>query len=257
MRRLWQARNVSLTTAVVRAARWGLVALAAFSTCYVARTAFGPRLEASVLAAGTAIGSAFLVAPADAVVDWDALEREVAASEPSNASPDALPTNPTGPNAKDRGASNAPDRKLEPRVKSTKGVYVSADQVERLSRVTKVPASRFVEPKGERPAGLQVAGVSGLGIGVRDGDVLTRVAGANVKSSAAVISTVLQLRAKRVAAISGEFWRGQERFQIVFQMPYLSPETAPSGSAAKLGRATRHLICAGGFQRGQQLNELG
>jgi hypothetical protein len=51
-----------------------------------------------------------------------------------------------------------------------------------------------------------------------------------VRSGAAVISTVLKLRAQKAKAISGEFWRGQERWQIVFEMPYLEPRSAPPPS---------------------------
>lgn len=155
-------------------------------------------------------------------VDWDAVERDVAAAD--------VPSDESG----------APDgTKTKTKAKGKPGggaLFVSAEQVIRLSRQASVPASRYVPAQGQRPAGLQVAGVGGLGIGVRDGDVLTKVAGAEARSSAAVISTVLKLRAQKAKAISGEFWRGQERWTIVFEMPYLErkpPEghSAPSSSA--------------------------
>lgn len=156
-------------------------------------------------------------------VDWQAVDREVAAADvpdatPGQAAPEVPKTRVKSNHAKAQGGS----------------LFVSAERVLALSKHARVPASRYVPASGERPSGLQVAGVSGLGIGVKDGDVLTKVAGAEVRSSAAVISTVLRLRARKATQISGEFWRGRERWQIVFEMPYLEPRVAPGdGSGAE------------------------
>lgn len=151
-------------------------------------------------------------------VDWGAVEREVAAAD--------VPQEATG----DDGVKG---RKAKPKSAKPEGgaLFVSAERVLALSKRARVPASRYVPASGKRPAGLQVAGVGGLGIGVRDGDVLTKVAGAEVRSSSAVISTVLKLRAQKATAISGEFWRGEERWQIVFEMPYLEPQTPAADSS--------------------------
>lgn len=166
---------------------------------------------------------AHLLAPTVALsgqgdVDWQAVEREVAADVPQESL-----EHPTleGP------------RRVRPNQAKARGgaLFVSAERVLELSKHARVPASRYVPASGKRPAGLQVAGVAGLGIGVKDGDVLTRVAGADVRSSAAVISTVLKLRARKATQISGEFWRGQERWNIVFEMPYLEPRQAPAAGS--------------------------
>jgi hypothetical protein len=146
-------------------------------------------------------------------VDWDAVEREVAAADVPSEANGKEP--PKGNNAKPKAPKQAGG-----------ALFVSAERVLALSKRAQVPASRYVPASGDRPAGLQVAGVGGLGIGVKDGDVLTKVAGADVRSSATVISTVLKLRAQKAKAVSGEFWRGQERWQIVFEMPYLEPPAA-------------------------------
>lgn len=148
-------------------------------------------------------------------VDWNAIERDVAANEAPVEGRDGTP-------------SKGGKKTAKPAKQAGGALFVSADRVLSLSKRAQVPASRYVAGSGNRPAGLQVAGVSGLGIGVQDGDVLTKVAGAEVRSSAAVISIVLKLRAKKAPAISGEFWRGQERWQIVFEMPYLEPKPGQS-----------------------------
>lgn len=152
------------------------------------------------------------------VVDWDAVDREVAAAD--------VPSD---------GTTAQDGTKAKPKTKAKPGggaLFVSAEKVIHLSRQASVPASRYVPAQGQRPAGLQVAGVGGLGIGVRDGDVLTKVAGADARSSSAVISTVLKLRAQKAKAISGEFWRGQERWTIVFEMPYLDRKGPDVGQGA-------------------------
>lgn len=144
-------------------------------------------------------------------VDWQAIERGVVASEVPEES-------------RDESSAGGSDKAKGKRGAQKGGtLYISADRVLKLSHRAKIPASRYVPASGQRPAGLQVAGVEGLGIGARDGDVLTKVAGVEVRSSAAVVSTVLKLRAQRAKAVSGEFWRGQQQWQIVFEMPYVEP----------------------------------
>lgn len=149
-----------------------------------------------------------------------------------------------------------PRKKLHPRAERAvvdaeplPSLFVSAEQVLRLSRTARIPAGRHVPAVGRRPAGLQVAGVGGLGIGVQDGDVLTRVAGAPTPSASAVVSSVLQLRAKHVEAISAEVWRGERPYRITFEMPYLEPQTPPSvGSPAK--EAAKHPVSPSGSSSG-------
>jgi len=80
-----------------------------------------------------------------------------------------------------------------------------------------VPAS------GARPAGLRLASVGALGIGMRDGDVLVRVAGVPATSVAAVADLVLRARARGARQISGEFWRDGAAWTLVVEQPYLEP----------------------------------
>lgn len=180
------------------------------------------RLSPPVTQAGVLLGEALSpVVPApvpDSRVDWSMLDEK-----PSEAG------EPRSPGQAPRRSAAAQNKSKEDAKDAPVGaLFVSAERALRLSREASIPASRYVPAQGERPAGLQVAGVSGLGIGVRDGDVLTKVAGAEVRSSAAVISLVLKLRAQKAKAISGEMWRGQQRFQIVFEMPYVAAPAVPA-----------------------------
>lgn len=195
--------------------KWGVLALALGSAGLLASLQtwalqqIGPKLTCFGADLGEVLAPTPGEANAQSEVDWSVVERGLLLeTSEQGGTPAQTPSIVT---------------KNKRRVETTTGasVFVSAERVLQLSREASMPASRYVPATGLRPAGLQVAGVAGLGIGVRDGDVLTRVAGVDVPSTAAVVSSVLQLRAKKVKAISGELWRGQERIRIVFEMPYL------------------------------------
>ena len=72
-----------------------------------------------------------------------------------------------------------------------------------------------------RPAGLRLMGVAALGIGLLDGDVLTRAVGAPALSTGAVIQAVLAARARHAPVLEGEVWRGDRRFVLRVEQPYL------------------------------------
>jgi hypothetical protein len=110
------------------------------------------------------------------------------------------------------------------------GVYVSAATVMRLAQAQVMPRAVAVGPLGARPAGLRLVGVAGLGIGMRDGDVLTRVLGAPVSGTGEVISRVIAARGRRAREISGEFWRNGAPCSIVVEQPYLEEEPGKTAS---------------------------
>jgi hypothetical protein len=100
-------------------------------------------------------------------------------------------------------------------------VFVSQEQVLKLASSGARPRGTAVPASGARPAGLKLSGVAALGIGMQDGDVLTRAVGQSALSSGAVIQAVLSARARRVPVLEGEFWRGTERLLIRVEQPYL------------------------------------
>jgi len=110
------------------------------------------------------------------------------------------------------------------------GVYVPAATVMRLAQAQVMPRAVAVGPLGARPAGLRLIGVGGLGIGMRDGDVLTRVLGAPVSATGEVISRVIAARGRRAREISGEFWRNGAACSIVVEQPYLEEEPGKTAS---------------------------
>ncbi|MGC4091562.1 MAG: hypothetical protein QM756_27510 [Polyangiaceae bacterium] len=115
--------------------------------------------------------------------------------------------------------------------KGPSGVFVSAANVLRLANAAAMPHAVYVAALGARPAGLRLIGVSGLGIGMRDGDVLTRVLGADVSSVAEVVQRVVAARNRRAREISGEFWRDGARWSLVVEQPYI--DAPPPAASAR------------------------
>jgi len=106
-------------------------------------------------------------------------------------------------------------------VRITRGVHVPARVALRLADTGVRPHGAYVPSDGVRPGGVRLAGVSALGIGVRDGDVLTRVAGAPAHSAGDVISAVVAARGRLAPAVSGVFWRGHVPYRLVVEQPYV------------------------------------
>ncbi len=101
-----------------------------------------------------------------------------------------------------------------------RGIHVKAATVLRLANRGVRPSGVPVPASGDRPAGLALQGVGALGVGLRDGDVLTQVAGAPASSTGAVLGAVLAARRRRAPAMSGLVYRGDEKIAISVEMPY-------------------------------------
>jgi hypothetical protein len=107
-----------------------------------------------------------------------------------------------------------------------RGIFVSAQRVLQLAERRVVPRGVPVAALGQRPGGLRLDGVAALGIGLRDGDILTHVLGAPATSVAAVVGAVIQARAQNVRTITGQFWREGRALPIAVEQPYLAaPES--------------------------------
>jgi hypothetical protein len=100
-------------------------------------------------------------------------------------------------------------------------VFISRDAVLSLASTGARPRGVPVAATAFRPAGLKLLGVAALSVGLRDGDVLTRALGVPALSSSAVIQAVLAARARRASVLEGEFWRGNQRWIIRVEQPYL------------------------------------
>lgn len=115
-------------------------------------------------------------------------------------------------NGKARGRGHSPA--------VTHGIRISASQVLALAARRAMPQAVPVKASALHPAGLLLQGVSALGVGLQDGDVLTEAAGQKATSVAAVVGIVLAARGRQVPEISGKFYRGGVPFALSVEQPY-------------------------------------
>lgn len=185
----------------------------------------GARCGQAIAAFAAAIGSV----PGQGEPPWVVVEGSPGA-EPSAEVADGLPGGPSGQAAGSPRALRRPsvDSVSPLRASSAsvargapRGLRVAAERVLRLANAGVRPTGIPVDSGKSHPAGLVLYGVGGLGIGLRDGDILVEAAGAPANDSGAVISRIIEARGARVAAISGKVWRGGHVFPIVVEQPYL------------------------------------
>jgi len=197
-----------LLTALAVAASF---ALAAWGSARLAR--------ASGDAIGSAVARAALSLPTPGHGLLDPPSPQDSAPSPADAAPVIFEDLPD----LDAAASITKPGKKKPsstKVRPARGIRVPAATVLRLASRGVRPSGSPVPASGDRPAGLALQGVGALGIGLRDGDVLTQVAGAPASSASAVIGAVLAARQRRAPAMSGLVYRGSEKIALYVEMPY-------------------------------------
>lgn len=101
----------------------------------------------------------------------------------------------------------------------TKGIYIRADAVLRAARSGARPSGSPVPASGSRPAGLALGGVGQFGVGLRDGDVLTSVAGAPATSVGAVVAAITGAWQAKARVLSAVVWRGGQQIQVAIELP--------------------------------------
>lgn len=148
----------------------------------------------------------------------------VAAGPSSAARAHAARRNATRSRASNGGAGAARGRH--------RGIWVRAHTVLALAERGAQPGAVFVPARGPRPAGLALHGVSGLGLGLRDGDVLTEVSGRRVSAVGDVVALVIAARGRGASLVVGRVWRGFEPFQLAVEQPYPRKR---GKSSAKIG----------------------
>jgi hypothetical protein len=189
----------------------------------VALAAFGSARVADSL--GTRVGGAL-----SAIADLLSVEKPLEVAEPFE-----LRASMT---EEVTGVAESPAKKPKPKLGKRppgspgKGIFVSAATVLKLASRGGRPRGTPVKAHGARPAGLRLTGVSALGIGLEDGDVLTRALGRPALSAGSVVESVIVARSKRAKVLDGEFYRGNDRYVIQVEQPYLEAmSTVDSASA--------------------------
>lgn len=118
------------------------------------------------------------------------------------------------------------------RPKALPAIYIKAQTVLRIANSGRRPTGKSVTAEGQRPAGVQVFGASSLGVGVRDGDIITRVSGVPVTSANQIVSLIIAARGARQSAISGQVYRGQRSYTLTVEQPYLPAPSEPAKADA-------------------------
>ena len=122
-------------------------------------------------------------------------------------------------------SESAPDTKSHQQSTKTKpSIHVSASKVLCLAQQGSEPSGKPTPAKGKRPAGVALYGVSGLGIGAMDGDVVTEVLGQPVRSVAQGIMLIIAARAAQRPVITGTIWRGSRPISVAVEQPYTVPD---------------------------------
>ena len=102
-------------------------------------------------------------------------------------------------------------------------IHIDTNTVLCIAQMGIQPSGKPVPQKGKRPAGIALFGVTVLGIGVMDGDVLTDVLGQPVRSQFQVIAMVMAARSANMSTISGTIWRGTRAYSVMVDQPYEVP----------------------------------
>lgn len=138
-----------------------------------------------------------------------------------------------------RGKPRQPSRAAQQH-RLPKQIRISAARVLQIASAGLRPGARAVAARGSRPAGLELYGVSALGTGVRDGDVLTHVEGVPVRSVAQVVAIVISCRGAHRSAVRAILYRGARAYGLWVEQPYVLPppasEPAQAAAPAQLDR---------------------
>jgi hypothetical protein len=112
-------------------------------------------------------------------------------------------------------------------VPAVHSITIDANTVLCLAQRGVQPSAKPVAQRGKRPAGVVVYGVSALGVGVTDGDVLTEVLGQPVRSQVQVVAMVIAARSQAMSSISATLWRGTRPYTLTVEQPYEAPNCSP------------------------------
>ncbi len=99
------------------------------------------------------------------------------------------------------------------------GVLVRRERVLSVARAGIRPSGSPVAAVPWRPRGLALAGVGMIGVGLRDGDVVTKVGGTPATSDGAVVGAVTAALRKGHPALTAEVWRGLQKIIVTVELP--------------------------------------
>ncbi len=142
--------------------------------------------------------------------------------------------------AADAEGSEPADTRSQPQITQS-GIGIGRARVKAAVKAGIRPSGAGVPATSWRPAGLAVYGISAVGVGLRDGDVLTRIGGSPASSTGAVIAAVSAALRRKQPAIVGEVWRGHHRFLVSVELPEVTfeDEVQPPGETTNQYQITK------------------
>ncbi len=193
------------------------VGLLPFVFSYGVATRLGAAAAKRV--AGEAVAAGDRIAELSTYVPATPLEPTPEAAEIAALRGEPSPKTKAPSGAEKPEAHAAPQASDEPLPKPI-GVFVSRQRVLAAADAGIRPSGSPVPATTWRPAGLALSGVGALGVGLRDGDVLTRAGGA-ATSEGAIVGEVIWALRHRAKAMTGEAWRGRQKIVITVELPEL------------------------------------
>ena len=140
-----------------------------------------------------------------------------------NGQPHSVPPSlPAAAPAAPIDATAAAPSAAPPAPSPARGVLVSKRRVLAAARRGIRPSGYAVAASDRRPAGVALIGVAALGVGLRDGDVLTHVNGMAVSSPNQVVALAAGALRSGASTIGGQVWRGQQRLLLTVQLPSIT-----------------------------------
>jgi len=192
-----------------RGRSWVAVAVVALSLPVLVIGA-GSRAYADRLGSGVAAWLVALTPTLPAPPDPDESSEVIEAAFSTDATP----------STRAAAADSKHSRPARARSALKQGIRISSAQVLALASRRAMPSAVFVKASPEHPAGLLLGGVSALGVGLQDGDILTEAAGQKATSVAQVVGIVLAARSRQASEISGRFYRAGVPFALTVEQPY-------------------------------------
>lgn len=142
--------------------------------------------------------------------------RDLPPAAPANADPTAAKST-----AKTTQVAKRSDEPPSPKAPQAVGVLIRRARVLAAANAGIRPSGVPVPSTSYRPAGLALIGVSAIGVGLRDGDVLTRAGGTAARSDGAIVAAVTVALRRGAPAITADVWRGPRRLIVTVQLPKL------------------------------------
>jgi hypothetical protein len=109
-------------------------------------------------------------------------------------------------------------------------VYVPAATIRRaLDDYAAHVRGRSTRPQDGEPPGVRLTGVSALGVGLRDGDIVTSIEGAPAPDAETATDTALAVIARGGTVLHATVQRGDQVIPLTADLPSAAPPETPAG----------------------------